>query len=241
MKKFFLLIPVGLIAASGIMLFNTQNSVDSGSPKEGVVSIQSKTSEQLFTLSQESLREIVRHGEGKSILVLQESVSELESRLPKYEKQGLNVGKLEELIHQYKEDTLALSQTSQPFLEKIKGYDKYEEEREEKFILAIDQIGLYELKTAYKQLSKVRVDYLKEPSPELEKEYRLSAETLTQTIKELYLDSAIEDPLYAYINNHKGYFETVAACYKQTGHQRINRLRQSAYAIKTELQMLPSI
>ena len=241
MKKMFLLLPVGLVAASGFFLLSSQNSVDSTTIQKVEISVASKNSEQLFTLSQDSLREIVRHGDVNSIAVLEESVGELESRLPRYERQGLNVGKVKTLISQYKEDASVLSQTAQPYLEKIKGYDSYEEKKEEKFLIAIDQIGLYELKTTYKQLSKIRVDYLKEPSAELAQEYRTSAETLTQTIKELYLDSAIEDPLYAFINNHKGYFETVAICYNKAGVERVNRLRQNSYAIKTELQMLPTI
>lgn len=241
MKKMFLLLPVGLVAASGFFLFSSQKSVDPTTAQKVEISVESKNSEELFTLSQESLREIVRHGEVDSIAVLKESVSELESRLPHYEQQGLNIGKVKKLISQYKEDTMVLSLKAQPFLEKIKGYDTYEKSKEEKFLLAIDQIGLYELKTAYKKLSKIRVDYLKEPSSELAQEYRASSETLTQTIKELYLDSAIEDPLYAYINNHKGYFETLSACYNQSGVQRVNRIRQNSYAIKTELQMLPTI
>ncbi len=188
MKKMFLLLPVGLVAASGFMLFSSQNSVDSTTTQKSEISVASKNSEQLFTLSQESLREIVRHGEAESIAVLEKSVGELEARLPRYERQGLNVSKVKTLISQYKEDASVLSQTAQPFLEKIKRYDSYEEKEEEKFLLAIDQIGLYELKTTYQKLSKIRVDYLKEPSDELAKEYRASAETLTQTIKELYLE-----------------------------------------------------
>lgn len=241
MKKMFLLLPVGLVAASGFFLLSSQNSVNPTTAKKVEISVASKNSEQLFTLSQDSLREIVRHGDGASIAVLEESVGELESRLPRYERQGLNVGKVKILISQYKEDASALSQTTQPYLEKIKGYDSYEEKEEEKFLLAIDQIGLYDLKTNYQKLSKIRVDYLKEPSDELAQEYRASAEMLTQTIKELYLDSTIEDPLYAFINNHKGYFETLSTCYNKAGIQRVNRLRQNSYAIKTELQMLPTI
>lgn len=60
-------------------------------------------------------------------------------------------------------------------------------------------------------------------------------------IQELYLDDAIEDPLYAYIDNHKNYFETVSKNYQQAGMERVHRVRQNSYAIKTELQMLPSL
>lgn len=239
MKKMFLLIPVGLIAAGGLIWIDSQNSVHKETPKR--VEVSTKNPEQLFTLSQESLRLIMRHGDKESIPTLQKSVGELEAILIVYEKQGLSIGKAEKLIAQYKEDSEALSQTAQPFLEKLKVYDQYEEEKEEKFLLSIDQIGLYELKTAYKKLTKIRLDYLKEPSSVLEEEYRASAERLTQTIKELYLDSAIEEPLYAYLDNHNRYFETTVMCYKKAGTERVHRLRANSYAIKTELQMLPSL
>ncbi len=44
-----------------------------------------------------------------------------------------------------------------------------------------------------------------------------------------------------YLDNHKGYFESVASCYKQAGLERIHRLRNNSYAIKTDLQMLPTL
>lgn len=239
MKKMFLLIPVGLIAAGGLIWIDSQNSVHQKSLKR--VETSAKSPEQLFTMSQESLRLIMRHGDKESIPTLQKSVSELEIMMLAYEKQGLSTGKVENLIAQYKEDCTVLTQTAQPFLEKLKVYDQYEEEKEEKFLLSIDQIGLYELKSAYKKLSKIRLDYLKEPSSVLEEEYRANAEILTRTIKELYLDSAIEEPLYAYLENHNRYFETTVMSYKKAGTERIHRLRENSYAIKTELQMLPSL
>ena len=239
MKKFFLLIPVGLIAASGIMLLNTQSSVEPSAPK--MLDITSKTPEELFSLSQESLSLIIRHGDNRAITTLKASTEALENIVPKNEKQGLNIDKLEKLIVQYKEDSRVLSQTAQGLSDKLHVLDSYEEKNEEKFLLSIKQIGLYELKTDYEKLCRIRLDYLKEPSVELEEKYRLRSEALREMIKELYLDDAIEDPLYAYIENHKNYFETVSKSYQQVGMERIHRLRQESYAIKTELQMLPSL
>ncbi|OHD83623.1 MAG: hypothetical protein A3I60_05295 [Sulfuricurvum sp. RIFCSPLOWO2_02_FULL_43_45] len=239
MKKMFLLIPVGLIAVGGFMLLSSQSSAQQSIPK--AMEVTSKTPEQLFSLSQNSLSLILRHGDNKAISTLESSTEELEKVLPKYEKQGLNVDKLERLIVTYKEDSRVLSQTARPLSDKLHVYDTYEEENEEKFFIAIKQIGLYELKTDYNKLCRIRLDYLKEPSAELEEKYRLGAKALTQMIQELYLDDAIEDPLYAYIDNHKNYFETVSKNYQQAGMERVHRVRQNSYAIKTELQMLPSL
>lgn len=239
MKKLFLLIPVGLIAASGFMLLSTQSSVQPSTEK--ALDVTSKTPEQLFSLSQESLSLIVRHGEASAMSTLESSTEALQKAVPKYEKQGLNIDKLERLIVTYREDSRVLSQSARPLSDQLHVYDQYEEEQEAKFLLAIKQIGLYELTTDYRKLCRIRLDYLKEPSSELEKEYRVSAEALKQTVVELYLDDAIEDPLYAYLDNHKNYFETVSKSYQHAGMERIHRLRQNSYAIKTELQMLPSL
>lgn len=239
MKKLFLLIPAGLIAASGWFLINTQRAPDQTKPQTEV--IVSKSPEQLFTLSQDSLRLIVRHGEGKSIRVLEESVTQLQTLMLRYEKQGLPIQTTEKLIEQYKADSIALSKATQPNLDKLKTLDHKESLGEEKFLLSIDQIGLFELKSAYKKMDKIRLDYLKEPSEALESEYYVQNENVQGMVRELYLDSDIEKPLFDYIDNHKGYFETVASCYKQAGLERVHRLRMNSYAIKTDLQMLPSM
>lgn len=239
MKKLFLLVPVGLVAGSGWLLYNTESLSDQTQTKQ--IEIASKTPEQLFSLSQDSLRLIVRHGDGRSIPILEKSVDELEKVLAKYEKQGLAIQATEKLISQYKTDSIALSKATLPNLEKLQMFDHSEESGEEKFLLAINQIGLYELQTAYKKMDKIRLDYLKEPTDDLEIQYRIQNEKVHEMIRELYLDANIEEPLFAYINNHRGYFETVATNYKKAGLERVLRLRENSYAIKTELQMLPNI
>lgn len=239
MKKMFLLVPVGLIAATG-WLWIDSHSVSDQTKSKGIERA-SQTPEQLFTLSQDSLRLIVRHGEGKSIPILEESMGELEKMLVQYEHQGLPIQTTEKLIAQYKADSIALSKATQPNLDKLKTFDRNEAKSEEQFLLSINQIGLYELKAASKKMDKIRLDYLKEPSEELENQYRDQSENVRTMIRELYLDSAIEDPLYAYIDNHKGYFETVADSYKKAGLEKVHRLRENSYAIKTDLQMLPTL
>lgn len=239
MKKIFLLVPVTLAAAGGLLWINSQTPLHQKS-SSGIERV-SKSPEQLFTLSQDSLRLIVRHGDEKSIAALEASIGELEKMMVNYEHQGLPIEKTEKLILQYKSDSMALSLAAKPSMEKLRTFDREETQQEDKFLLSIDQIGLYELKAAYKKMDKTRLNYLKEPSEELENQYRLQSDNVKEMIRELYLDSVIEDPLYAYIDAHKGYFETVTISYKKAGLDRVHRLRENAYAIKTELQMLPTL
>lgn len=239
MKKIFLFIPIALAVGGGLFWMSSQGFSSQNSVVEETLS--SKSPEQLFSLSQESLKLIIRHGDKESTLVLNESVSTLETMLDKYKQQGLNVNKAENLIAQYKEDSRILSDAAQPFLEKLHQYDSEEDRTEAEFLLSIEQIGLRDIQLEYKKLCRLRLDYLKEPSVELEDEYRIHSSALLQIIRELYLDSSIEKPLYAHINNHKGYFETVGMYYKKAGIERVHRLRENSYAIKTELQMLPTM
>lgn len=239
MKKMFLLIPVGLVAASGLFLVDSYRTPEPSSPKAAESS--SKNPEELFTLSQNSLRLILRHGDTQALPELEKSLNDLETILQQYEKQGLSVSKTEKLIAQYDEDSTKLTDASKPYLDKLMAYDSYEDKKEEAFLHSLDQIGLYELKTTYQRLSKKRLDYMKEPSLEAESEYRELAETMKQTVVELYLDGNIEEPLFAYMDNHKRYFETIASFYTKAGVERVHRLRENSYAIKTELQMLPSL
>lgn len=239
MKKRFLLIPVGLIIMGGLIWLDARSTISTETSHDK--DLLHKTPNKLFLMTQESLRLVLRHGDKESISVVKTTIGELEKIVPVYEKQGFNVNRLEDFIAQYKEDSMILSQAAEPYLTQLKKYDGYEKKETAKFLLAIDQIGLYELETEYKKLSKARINYLKEPSSALEEEYRTSAILLNQMIKELYLDDAIEDPLYAYLENHNGYFKTAVSYYKEAGEWRIQRLRKNSYAIKTELQLLPVI
>jgi len=239
MKKMFLLLPVGLLAATGLVWVSTYST--SQEPSTPSVRALSQNPEELFTLSQNSLRQIIRHGDDKAMPTLQKSLDALETTLVKYEEQGLSVNKAEGLIDQYIQDSSKIAQASAPYLQKLKTYDTFEREKEAEFIRSLEQIGLTELMAANTKLNKKRLEYMKEPSPEVKQTYLELVSGMKKMITELYLDSTIEEPLFAYIENHSHYFKTVESFYTVAGIERIHRLRENSYTIKTELQMLPSL
>ena len=106
---------------------------------------------------------------------------------------------------------------------------------------SVEQIGLYELKTNYSDLDKLRLSYIKEPSLESKNAYESKLKELKLIINELYLDSAIEAPLFAYLDNHQFYLDTISRAYADLGYERIYHLRKNSYAIRTELQLLPTL
>lgn len=238
MKKLLLLIPVGLLAATGIFWANLAHNEE-----EGVALTKSlpQYPQELFALSEHSLRQVVRYGDEKSLLELKNSLDKLDSSLAKYKERGLLVGSTREMIVQYRQDSEYLTKAATPYLKKLDTYNDFERDNEKSFALSLDQIGLYELKAANLKLNQVRLEYIKGPSQQTQQAYIEIVSKMKQMIAELYLDSVIEQPLFAYMDNHNNYFKTVVSIYEETGTQRVYRLEEKGYAIKTQLQLLPKL
>jgi len=237
MKKLLLLIPVGLLAATGIFWANLAHN------EEGVILTKSlpQYPQELFALSEHSLRQVVRYGDEKSLLELKNSLDKLDSSLVKYKERGLLVESTREMIVQYRRDSMDVTKAASPYLKKLDTYNDFERDNEKSFALSLDQIGLYELKTANIKLNQARLEYIKGPSEQTQQAYMEIMSKMKEMVVELYLDSVIEKPLFAYIDNHSNYFKTVVSIYEETGTQRVYRLEEKGYAIKTQLQLLPKL
>ena len=182
---------------------------------------------------------MIRHGDEKSSSNINQSINALSLELQNQKNKGLNVDKVEQMLLSYKQDLTLVCNKVSPRLQKLHQYSRFEEEKEKSYLASIEQIGLYELKTTYTNLDRIRQNYIKEPSEEGEIAYISENKHLQEIIGELYLDSSIEKPLLQYLTNHKNYLNTVSASYNESGIEQINRLRNNGYAIRAELQLLP--
>ncbi|MCK9373897.1 MAG: hypothetical protein M0P91_11930 [Sulfuricurvum sp.] len=239
MKKFLLLIPVGLLAATGVFWASLTHTHTINQRALTPAKIQKEMPE-LFSDSEHYLRQIIRHGDAQSLSPLYTSLDTIKEKITQHEEKGVSVAKVEKMFSLYLQDSRLLTQKITPHLETLRQLDYYEDKNEENFITALDQIGLYELKSAYANLDQIRQDYLKTPSLEIKSKYEAENQRIQGIIRELYLDNAIEKPLYTYLNNHYQYLQTIASAYDHVGYERINRLRTNGYAIKAQLQLLPS-
>lgn len=240
MKKFLLFIPIGLLAATGIFWVSTDKNLSS---TQNTPSIEARPhgSQELFTDAQHSLRQIVRHGDETAIKRLNTSLDAITNELSERQKQGYALKDTKMMITHYKDDSALLINKFAPHFKELRQYDQFEQTHEKSFQISIEQIGLYELKTSYAELNKLRTDYIKEPSEQTKIAYEKQSDKVKQIITELYLDTAIDKPLFDYLKNHQLYFETIDAAYNDIGFEHIQRLRTTGYAIKTELQLLPTI
>jgi hypothetical protein len=238
MKKFLLLIPIGLLGAAGFFWVSNQQNLSSINTTT-VTEIQPHNAQELFTDTEHSLRQIVRHGDVNAIIKLKLSLNAISTELSERQKKGNELKELTSLIAQYKYDSTLLSEKFTPYIKQLHQYDQFEQIHEKIFLTSLEQIGLYELKTSYKELDKLRTDYIKAPSDQTKIAYVTQSDKIKQIISELYLDSTIDKPLFDYLTNHRHYFEMIDTAYHDIGFEHIQQLRSNGYAIKTELQLLP--
>jgi len=238
MKKLLLLIPVGLLATAGLVWTNYDHSVRQNStaisPK-----ILTKDPVQLFSLGERSVRQMIRYGDEKSISSFQTYSDALDAALIKDRRLGIETQNVEQMLSQYNQDSIHLTQTASMYSQKLHTYSQYEQTQKKAFQLSMDQIGLHELKSTFNNLEKARLEYIKEPSSKTQANYEELTKNMTQMLTELYLDESIEKPLISYIENHTHYFKTVVSIYTTTGLESINRLHANSYTIKAQLELLP--
>lgn len=241
MKKFLLFVPAALLAASSLFWIGSGDTV---TPERVVVSsVQTLPNDPktLFGLSEHSLRQIIRHGDEKSLSTLKISLESLDKALIKLKEKGFSITTTADLVTQYEHDSLKVTQVAAAHMEKLNTYDTFEHTQEKAFEQSLEQIGLYELQKTFEDLERTRLTYVKAPSIQTQQKYEQDLSTMKQTIRELYLDETTENSLFAYLNNHNDYFQTIVSIYTSAGIERIYRLTANSYAIKADLQLLPNI
>jgi len=114
-------------------------------------------------------------------------------------------------------------------------YNKYS------FNKKISSIGYRPIIRAWYELSKIKSIYIKRPSEKLEKRFYKKLQFMITNITELYLDEEIEEPLFAYLDNYKMYFDEVKIGYMSVDYENIKKLKPLCYKIKAKLEFLDAI
>jgi len=99
-------------------------------------------------------------------------------------------------------------------------------------------IGLGELLRSWRELSRIKGRFVKEPDAKLVKAFDEEWTNVTVTITELYLDDDMEKPLFDYLNAYKAYFNELSGAYRSAGYAEVGKLKPLTYKIKMQFQML---
>ena len=239
MKKLLFFIPISLLALSSTALLTLEYSKPDSKRNDKIIEPQNPSN--VFSEHERIMRQILRYGDEKSLEHLYGSLDKLDGFLGTYSANGLDTTKADDLILNYVQDSIIVSKVAPNYIEEIHTTHQFESSNKRKFLASLDQIGLYELKDSFEKLEKSRLEYLKNPKVPAGNKYIKHFKEVRTIIAELYLDDAIESPLFTYLDNHMLYFKTVAHMYQEIGEERIIRLRFNGYAIQTQLELLPKI
>lgn len=102
----------------------------------------------------------------------------------------------------------------------------------------ISSIGLYQLTALWKELSKIKNEFVKKPNLSYEKKFEDTWNEMSVTIMELYLNDETEEFLFGYLEHYKQYFKEINLAYKQANYENINQLKPLSYKIKAAFELL---
>jgi len=102
----------------------------------------------------------------------------------------------------------------------------------------LSSIGLSQLLSNWRDLSRIKNRFVKKPSESLEKEFDDKWSAIVVTITELYLDDDMQEPLLDYLESYKAYFKEIKAAYASVSYKNIKRLKPLSYSIKAQLELL---
>ncbi|MDK9693745.1 MAG: hypothetical protein OEL19_05825 [Sulfurimonas sp.] len=121
---------------------------------------------------------------------------------------------------------------------RLKTHYDYTIDNLDAFNKKISSVGLYILSSRWRDLSGIKNNFVKKPTPELEKKFDTMLNEVIVTITELYLDDKTESFLLGYLENYKLYFKEITVAYSKANFDKINELKPLSYKIKAELELL---
>jgi len=133
-------------------------------------------------------------------------------------------------------DTIAINLKKEA--PRLKTHYDYTIDNLDAFNKKISSVGLYILSSRWRDLSGIKNNFVKKPTPELEKKFDAMLNEVIVTITELYLDDKTESFLLGYLENYKLYFKEITVAYSKANFDKINELKPISYKIKAELELL---
>ena len=102
----------------------------------------------------------------------------------------------------------------------------------------LGSIGLRELLHSWRELSRIKGRFVKQPDARLAKAFEGAWTRVTVTISELYLDEEMEQPLFEYLDAYKACFDEMNTAYRAVGYADVGRLKPLTYKIKMQFEMM---
>ena len=102
----------------------------------------------------------------------------------------------------------------------------------------LGSIGLGDLLHGWRELSRTKDRFVKEPAAKQVKSFDREWTNINVIITELYLDDDMEKPLLDYLAAYKSYFNELESAYQGVGYAEVQKLKPLVYKIKLQFQML---
>ncbi len=185
-----------------------------------------------------SANDIIKRGEYKKINQYKSSVSDIISQINALDIESKSKKKLQDDIVSYSKliDTISTKlekkapNMSEHYQKVIEGLQHFNSK--------LSSIGLSELLTQWRELSRLKNHFVRNPNSSYRKKFDAKWTGIIITITELYLDEDDEKELFDYLKNYKLYFHEINEAYLSVGYKNLNKLKPLTYKIKAQLELL---
>lgn len=190
-----------------------------------------------FSSCASDINAIIRHGAYEKKQGFFKNIVDVEKRIEQASIEQKQKEQLKEDIKKYRIICQSCIKTMQNDAPKLASQYKTLIESLQKFDSMVNSTGFPPLLKEWHKLSRIKRDYIKKPSAQTEKEFYRTLELVTITVRELYLEDEMEEPMLGFLKNYKEYFSSLATSYKNIAYDNVNDLRPLAYKIKSQIQL----
>ena len=100
----------------------------------------------------------------------------------------------------------------------------------------VESTGYRPLINEWYNLAKIKHKFIKKPSYKLSQEFDKKWHSVMFILTDLCLDDEYEDPMIAYLDVYKSYFNDLNSVYKSIKYSNITSIKPLSYTIKSKLE-----
>ncbi|MBU0632897.1 hypothetical protein KKA17_09635 [bacterium] len=220
-----------------IFILNLQAAkLDYNITEKAYSDIENKTIYYIFNLCSSDMNGIIKHGDYEKHLNFDKNIAYVQKRIETAQIDSKDKQKLQNNINKYKTICQSSVSSMKKNAPRLNTHYAIVTNSLVDFEKRICSTGFSPLIKKWHKLNHIKNEYLKEPSQELEQEFKRELDLVMQSVSELYLEEEQENAIFSYLKNYQSYFYDLSRSFKYAQYENIKEIKPLSYKIKSQIQ-----
>lgn len=200
-------------------------------------SIKAKTIYDLFNQCTSDMNSIVKHGEYEKHINFEKNIVSVEKGIIDAQMDSNDRQSIQKNLREYKLICQTCINTMKNDAPQLNTHYTNLVNNLENFKKSVYSTGYQPLIKEWDKLTRIKKQYIKDPSNKLENKFARSLDQVVLTLTQLYLDDEQEQPMLTYLKNYQSYFNDLSRSYKSVKYENINEIKPLSYKIKSQIKL----